>query len=220
MDIKKRLKKSYLIRNLISLFREIYWGGHKSGAKINNLGCVKLKKYIKGKGNVINIYKDSFLNGVVIRIVGNNNTITFREGVTIGKNCSFWMEGNNISIDIGSFSSFVHTVHFCAQENNTKIIVGEDCMFSNNIIVRTSDSHPIYDLKSGKRINDPQNVLIGNHVWVAPNTKIFKGVKIGDNSIIGSNSLVTRHIPSSSLAVGTPAKVIKQDIMWTREALF
>ncbi len=130
------------------------------------------------------------------------------------------MEGDNISITIGKGTSFTHTVHFCAQEDNVRIVVGEDCMFSNNIIVRTSDSHPIYDAITNQRINNPADVIIGKHVWIAPNSKVFKGVTIEDGSIIGSNSLVTRNIPSSCLAVGSPAKVVKQDIKWTRDALF
>ena len=110
------------------------------------------------------------------------------------------MEGDNIEIRIGDKTTFTHTVHFCAQENNMKIIVGEDCMFSNNIIVRTSDSHPIYN-KEEKRINEPKSVFIGNHVWIAPNSKIMKGAHIGNNSIIGSNTIVTKDIPSNCLAV-------------------
>lgn len=108
-------------------------------------------------------------------------------------------------------------VHINAQEENTCIIIGNDCMFSNHIIVRTSDAHPIYDLNSNKRINLPQSILIGDHVWVAPDSKIMKGAEVGNGSIIGSNTLVTKPIPQNSLAVGIPAKVIKENVKWTRE---
>lgn len=130
------------------------------------------------------------------------------------------MEGNNITIVIGAGTTFTHTVHFCAQEDGVAIEVGEDCMFSNNIIVRTSDAHPIYDIQTDIRLNPPKNVVIGNHVWIAPNTKVMKGAVIGDGAIIGSDTMVSKCIPPNSLAVGHPAKVVKHDVKWTREPLF
>ena len=90
-------------------------------------------------------------------------------------------------------------------------------MFSNHIIVRTSDSHPIYDIESSNRINPAKSVKIGNRVWVAPDTKIMKGSVIGDGCVIGSNTMVTNTIPPQSLAVGMPARVVKQNIRWSRE---
>ena len=89
--------------------------------------------------------------------------------------------------------------------------------FSNKIIVRTSDSHPIYDLTSGERINSPKPVIIGRHVWIAPDSKIMKGAIIGDGCIIGSNTMVSKQIPANALAVGMPAKVVKEGVRWTRE---
>lgn len=51
-------------------------------------------------------------------------------------------------------------------------------------------------------------VKIGNNVWLGENVTILKGVTIGDNVIIGLGSVVTRDIPSNSVAVGIPAKVV------------
>ena len=153
----------------------------------------------------------------MFHILGHNNRIIIGDRWTIGEGCSFWMEGNNITITIGSGTTFTLLCHFNAQENGARIDVGEDCMFSNKIIVRTSDSHPIYDMSSGKRINSPKPVVIGKHVWIAPDSKIMKGAIIGDGCIIGSNTMVSKHIPENSLAVGMPAKVVKEGIKWTRE---
>lgn len=185
-----------------------------------NSGYALLKKDIRGSENTIIIEEDCALHDVFIRIRGNNNRIVFDKDCKVGNNCSFWMEGNNIEIHVGKGTTFTHSVHFCAQEDNTKIIVGSDCMFSNNITVRTSDSHPIYDSHTNERINKAKDVYIGQHVWIAPNTKIMKGASIGDNSIIGSDSMVLKPIPSNVLAVGHPATVVKREIYWTRETLF
>jgi len=53
-------------------------------------------------------------------------------------------------------------------------------------------------------------IIIGSNVWIAEGVVILPGVTIGNGSIIGANSVVTKNIPESSIAIGAPAKVIKQ----------
>ena len=55
----------------------------------------------------------------------------------------------------------------------------------------------------------PSKVIIGNNVWIGSGANILPGVSIGDNSIIGAGSVVIKDIPANSVAVGIPAKVIK-----------
>lgn len=221
MIIKKFLKKYTIYWKLrdfiINIYKSLFTNKY---VKVNNKGDGVIKKeVVKGENNLIEIGEGTFLNNIKVRINESNNKIIIGKDCFIGKRCSFWMEGNNITIKIGSKTTFTHTVHFCAQEDNMEIHVGEDCMFSNNIIIRTSDSHPIYN-KEEERINKPKSVFIGNHVWIAPNSKIMKGARIGDNSIIGSNTMVIKEVPCNCLAVGMPSKVVKEDIKWTRESLF
>jgi len=52
-------------------------------------------------------------------------------------------------------------------------------------------------------------IMIGNNVWIGMNTVVMPGVKIGDNVIIGSNAVVNKDIPSNTIAVGNPCKVLK-----------
>ena len=59
-----------------------------------------------------------------------------------------------------------------------------------------------------------RDVNIGKHVWIAPNSRIMKGVTIDDGAIVGSNTLVTKNIPSNCLAVGMPARIVKENIFW------
>lgn len=159
------------------------------------------------------------IHNLDVYLRGNFIRIEIGDGVIIGKHCSIRCEGDNIIVVVGNNTTMTRDVHICAQENHSSIVIGEDCMFSNNIIVRTSDSHPIYD-NTGVRINSPQNVRIGNHVWIAPESTVLKGVTIGDNVIVGSKSLVTKDIESTCLCAGIPAHVIKRNIKWTREELY
>lgn len=189
-------------------------------AKIYNCGYGNFRKYIMGKSNSVIIGKNTSLNNPLIRIVGYNNQLIIGDSCTIGARCEFWLEGNNVTITIGDNTSFTNDVEVNAQEDNSSISIGKDCMLSNHIIIRTSDSHPIYDVDSNNRINPAKPVVIGNHVWIAPHSTIMKGSIIGDGSIIGSNTIVTKEIPVNSLAVGMPAKVVKQKIKWTKEKIF
>ena len=99
-------------------------------------------------------------------------------------------------------------------------LLGEHCLLSHDIVIRTSDSNPIYSTINGIRLNSPKSVKIGSNVWIAPNTKIMKGAIIGDGSIIGSDSMVNKEIPKNCLAVGHPARVVKENVMWRGEKLF
>lgn len=188
--------------------------------KINNYGSGKYKKYMFGKNNKIEIGRNTRLQNTFFRIVGNCNTLIFEENCIVGPGCSFWMEGDNITIKIGRGTTFTNDVHVNAQENHSTIVLGEDCMLSNHIIIRTSDSHPIYDSATGVRLNPAKPVFIGNHVWIAPNSTIMKGAVISDGVIICSNTMVSKEIDANSLAVGTPAKIVKRNVCWTRERLF
>lgn len=55
-------------------------------------------------------------------------------------------------------------------------------------------------------------VEIGNNVWVGDGAVILAGVTIGNNSVIGANAVVTKNIPDNAVAVGVPAKVIKENM--------
>lgn len=69
--------------------------------------------------------------------------------------------------------------------------------------MRTAEDGSSYDLEFGKPIT------IGNDCWIASNVVICGGVTIGDNCVIGAGSVVTRDIPTNSLAAGNPCRVIK-----------
>ena len=220
-SIKPFVKRHYfLLRICNMLVKPFIRIKNMRGVKVENKSVGSFVIDNVGTANSIYASEGSFFDKTRIHICGNNNHIKFGPRCIVGENCSFWMEGDNISIIIGAKTTFTHTVHFCAQENDMSITVGEDCMFSNSIIVRTSDSHPIYDISTHSRINPPKSVVVGSHVWIAPNSKIMKGADIGDGAIIGSNTIVTKPVPANTLVVGAPAKVVKEDVMWTREKLF
>lgn len=190
----------------------------RGGLKVVNHGCAKLRKDVIGADNSITIGKGSLIHKMELYVRGKDNTVEIGKSCIIGHNCSIRIEGNGCNVSIGDGTTMTRDIHICVQEDGMSITVGKDCMFSNNIIVRTSDSHPIY--KDGQRINPPAPIVIGNHVWIAPETTILKGVTIGDNCILASKSLLTKSVAESCLVAGLPAKVVKTGVNWTRESLY
>ena len=99
------------------------------------------------------------------------------------------------------------------------IIIGDDCMFSHSICVRTTDSHSIVN-EAGKRINKAQDIHIGNHVWIGMQSLILKGTIIPDNCIVGARATVSKSdFKENSVLTGSPAKTIKTEVNWKRELL-
>ena len=208
--------KYYKIYSLVKQIRSFF-----SGSSVKYYGGrAWIRKDVCGQDNSISVGRDCIIEAAYLKIHGNNNKLNIGNNVVIGKDCSFWMEGNNLSISIGDDVTMTSSVHLLCQECDNKIVIGKDCMFANHISIRTSDSHPIYDTVSNQRTNHAKDVVVGEHVWIAPQVVIMKGVTIGSNSIIGTNTIVTKDVPDSCLAVGAPAKVVKKSIMWTREHLF
>jgi galactoside O-acetyltransferase len=82
-------------------------------------------------------------------------------------------------------------------------------MFGPNVVITTA-GHPILpELRArGLQFNLP--VHIGRNVWVGSGVQIMPGVTIGDDSVIGAGSVVTRDIPAGVVAVGTPCRVVRE----------
>lgn len=124
------------------------------------------------------------------------------------------IEGNDCLLDIKKGTT-IRGAEIVVGEDYSSVTIGEDCMFSNKIRIRTTDGHPIYDTNHN-RINPAGHIIIGNHVWIAQSACILKNAQIGDNSIIGMCAVVTHTIPPNSVAAGIPAKVIKTGMIWER----
>lgn len=89
------------------------------------------------------------------------------------------------------------------------ISIGSDCYFNDYFCVLTHDWVTQVFINSGKEfLPSSGRVSIGNNVSTGRNVTILKGVSIGDNVFIGANSVVTRDIPSNSIAAGIPCKVL------------
>ena len=95
----------------------------------------------------------------------------------------------------------------CRFQDNGGIEIGEKTMIGPNVTIVTLN----HDINPETRVNaTPKPVKIGKNVWVGADCTILPGVTIGDNSVIGAGSVVTKNIPENAIAVGNPARVIKE----------
>lgn len=109
-------------------------------------------------------------------------------------------------------------VNLRAQERGSEITIGNDCMFSSDILVYASDIHAIINLKTNELINRAKPIVIGDHVWVGRRVDILKGVCLPNNMIVGMGSVVTKSFEQSYISIaGNPAQIIKKNINWTRK---
>jgi acetyltransferase-like isoleucine patch superfamily enzyme len=95
--------------------------------------------------------------------------------------------------------------HIAVTEGKT-INIGEVCMFSSNIQIRSGDSHPIVDLTSQLKLNKAESVSIGNQVWLGNDSKILKGVTEDDVMIATGAIVSTNCTQQNAIYAGIPAR--------------
>lgn len=141
--------------------------------------------------------------GSVIKL-GENcrfNSLAYYNHIGLNHRCSLATMGANTSLIIGK-NCGISSSSITAFK---KIEIGDDVRIGANCVIMDADFH-LDNPRSGK----PQPIRIGDRVWLGANVVVMKGVTIGNNSIIGMNSVITNDIPENSVAVGSPAKVIRK----------
>ena len=126
-----------------------------------------------------------------------------------GKKIGAWIEpplyfcyGTHISIGDGCYINFN-----CNFVDDGQITIGERVMFGPAVTIATV-GHPINPKMREYMYTDP--VTIGNDCWIGGNVTICPGVTIGDNTVIGAGSVVTKDIPANCVAAGNPCRVIRE----------
>lgn len=150
----------------------------------------KLVVSFGGRGSVLRIAPDVLIENLYIRF-GNNGFCS------IGKNTEI-IEAKFYVVD-------------------AKIEIGEDCLFSTEVILRTHDAHHIFDRNTHQRINYPKDILIGDNVWIAFRVTLLGGTNIGTGSVVGTNAITSSKFGNHQIIVGSPARVVRENICWSRE---
>ena len=90
-----------------------------------------------------------------------------------------------------------------------EVFIGDHVMIGPNVTIATA-AHPVEPSLRKKALQFNCPVHIGNNVWIGANVVILPGVTIGDNTVIGAGSVVTKDIPANVVAVGNPCRVLRE----------
>ena len=205
--------------------------------ELKNVANLEMNKIIYASKETIVLEESSFV------FHGKNNILFLEDNVHI-KNSLITFFGDNSLVYLSSskdiyylnVSIYNNSVLYFGKNNyingavngplnlilseQTHILVGNDCLFSYNIWLRTADPHLIYDVESRERRNYSKSIFIGDHVWIGQNVFLLKGSQIGSGSIIGASAVVSnKKIPSNTAWAGNPSKKIGENLFFTSKCV-
>lgn len=96
----------------------------------------------------------------------------------------------------------------CKLMDSGKITIGDNVFIAPNVCLITEE-HAMDVSQRIQGLEYTRPITIGNNVWICAGVMVLPGVTIGDNSVVGAGSVVTKDIPPDSLAVGNPCRVIR-----------
>lgn len=217
LKLKKHIKKNKrLIRIISYLYNHLNYKNkiYKKGVSVS-LGSsflcgVRIVNY--GVENSIVIEDDVRMKNCQIVIRGNCNKIIIRKHSFLNE-VEFHMEDDFNEINIGSNTSLCGRSHLATIEG-TKITIGDNCLFSSDLLFQTGDSHSILDAH-GKRTNKSKDISIGNHVWIGTRVTCLKGVHIAEDSIVAATTTLCRQYNQRNVVIGgVPGEIIKTEVNW------
>lgn len=185
----------------------------------------------RGIGNCIEIADNHALGGE-ISLLGDNSTVKIAEGcratklrIEVGSNAIVEIGhdgnlsevhilcGDGCRVTIGASAGFVGHTHIRCHEATT-ITIGDGVLCASDTSILSSDMHSICDLATGQRVNPADDVWIESRVWLAQGVCVLKGSNIGSGSVIGAKSVVAGSVPRNVVAVGSPARVVRENVCW------
>ncbi|WP_432053285.1 sugar O-acetyltransferase [Streptomyces xiamenensis] len=111
--------------------------------------------------------------------------------------------GSNITVGPRTFANFNLTALDVAA-----ITIGADCQIGPNVQLLTP-THPLEPQPRRDKLEAARPITIGDNVWLGGGAIVLPGVTIGDNAVIGAGAVVTKDVPANVVAVGNPARPVR-----------
>lgn len=162
---------------------------------LNEMSLIKVKCQKYNNIKIDNINKRTKVIKTILGSTKNNLTIM----------PPFWCDyGYNIHVGENFYSN-----HNLVILDGAKVSFGDNVFIGPNCGFYTA-GHPLDYLRRNEGLEYAKPITIGNNVWFGGGVLVLPGVTIGDNTVIGAGSVVTKDIPSNSLAYGNPCRVIRK----------
>lgn len=201
--------------NTLSLKNKLHAKGSKVSIGISIIKGLKIISH--GRGNEIVIGDFVRIKNSTIILHGDNNKIIIKDYSSLNQ-VELYTEDSNNEISIGSHTNFCGKAHLASIEG-TKILIGDNCLFSSDLHFRTGDSHSIVNMQ-GKRINESKDIVIEDHVWFGTKVTCLKGVHVSKDSIVAATTTLCKDYPLPNVIIaGVPGKIVKTDVNWSSERL-
>jgi acetyltransferase-like isoleucine patch superfamily enzyme len=147
--------------------------------------------------------------------IGRKGRLRFGRFVWIG-------DGSKIRCHEGEVEIGQKTVmgQECTISAYQRVRIGEQCVIADRAMFIDFD-HGVVEVERPIRLQGiyKRDVEVGSNVWIGYGACILRGVRVGDNSIVGTNSVVTKDVPANAVVAGIPARVIRmreapEDLHW------
>lgn len=159
-------------------------------------GCAHLESPIYIIGHKY-IHYSNFVSkpGLRLECIDYYEGVKYYPTLVIGKNVNF-----NFRCHIGVINN---------------VVIGDNVLIGSNVLITDhfhgySNNTDIHIPPIKRNLYSKGSIIIGNNVWIGDNVCVFPGVKIGDNCIIGANTIVNKDVPENSVVAGNPLKIIRK----------
>ena len=146
----------------------------------------------------------SIASGVVLSAT-DGGWVRFGAGCSIDRNATLIAKHGTLSFGAGAYIG-IGAVIVC----RSAVKVGRNALFAEYVTIRDQD-HTIVPTGDQGRVGFTTSpIVIGDNVWLGAKVTVTQGVTIGNNVVVGANSVVTHDLPDNCMAVGAPARVVRQ----------
>lgn len=160
----------------------------------------------------ISIPDPAFRGRLNIRLGPGTGTIEIAGRGAIVADFRMWRDAT-VRIGAGTTMNGVRIV-----ADNADVTIGQDGLWSDEIIVQSNDQHGLIDLTTGAvRNNRRRRMQIGDHVWIGRRSVLMPDIDIGEGAVVAAGALVTRAVPPRCVAGGNPARVVSEQTSWSRQ---
>lgn len=160
------------------------------------------------------LIKDCFPEGLTLCIWGKNNKIYLGEHISVNENLKIVL-GTNSVVRLGDNLRVTSSIITASYGT---VSIGNDCLFSSNVFIRNTNGHHIFEKNSKERIDVPTDCIIHDNVWLCENVSLLSGSEIGKGSIVGANSVTSSSFDEHLIIAGNPARIIRRDVVWSRDS--